>query len=95
MEQFFSRKTKNKTPKNKTLQNKMAAIPVTFTGYLSYSDYSVGGGPLPGGAQGQPRARRRRRMVAGVFRLNMAGVISRRVVINRNRHLYPKTQVHV
>src|SRR5258705_13435508 len=27
----------------------MAAIPVTFVGHLTYSDYSVGGGPSPGG----------------------------------------------
>src|SRR5260221_9937709 len=29
----------------------MAAIPVTFVGYLSYTDYSLGGGPMPGGPQ--------------------------------------------
>lgn len=29
----------------------MAAIPVTFVGHLTYSDYSVGGGPSPGGPQ--------------------------------------------
>jgi hypothetical protein len=27
----------------------MAAIPVTFVGFISYSDLSVGGGPMPGG----------------------------------------------
>src|SRR6266850_2181131 len=27
----------------------MAAIPVTFVGHLTYSDFSIGGGPSPGG----------------------------------------------
>jgi hypothetical protein len=27
----------------------MTAIPVTFVGYITYSDTSIGGGPMPGG----------------------------------------------
>jgi hypothetical protein len=32
----------------------MAAIPVTIQGVMIYSDFSVGGGPMPGGPGGQP-----------------------------------------
>lgn len=32
----------------------MAAIPVTFIGQLTYSDFTIGGGPLPGGPGGPP-----------------------------------------